>query len=157
MKVATERRDSRGIVLREGETVEIDTGRLSGGDALLRLVVAFAASGEVSTWDRAAAVVDEADAEVVRRAMMRLFALHMFGTEDTEARIAMRNVRVGDYVRLHGGVSCVREALDNADQRTSTRGITLKVNIGGPGGHALTYCYPADVTIPLVARERRLA
>lgn len=107
----------------------------------------------VNTWDAAAEAVGRIpDEETVRLALSHLLALHAFGDKETEPQVAMRNVKVGDYVRLHGIVCYVREVRDQATSRIYTRGIHLKVNYHGPDGTESAFSYSANVTIPLVYR-----
>jgi len=110
---------------------------------------------DVNHWDAAEAAVSATpDEQTVRLALSHLLALHLSADKDTEPVVAMRNVKPGDYVRLHGSVAYVREVLDPAVSRVYNRAITLKVNLHNPDGKADTYIYDANVTIPLVYRPK---
>ena len=128
-------------------------GRLHPSSGIARLM-ADLPEGFVNTWEAADEAVERASEETLRSACRGLLALHIFAQEEDEPVVAMRNVRVGDYVRLHGCVSYVREIWDEAPERSPKRSIGLKVNAHGPDGLQLSYAYDADVHIPLVARER---
>jgi hypothetical protein len=97
-------------------------------------------------------VVEGAEQDVKDAALRRLLALHALQLADTEPSVAMRNVRAGDYVRLHGTRCYVRQVIDGAPSGSPERSITLKVNYHGPDGAATTFAYAADVRIPLLAR-----
>lgn len=136
---------------RAGYALGVDGAvRLHGGRGMRVLLEAEAAQSSPNTWDRAAAAVDAqmaANPEVVAVAAGHLLALHRFQLEDGEPSAAMRNVRVGDYVRLHG-TKCYVERIVNGDKPT----ITLKVRLHSPSGAEGTYSYDRDVRIPLIAR-----
>jgi hypothetical protein len=123
-------------------------------DAALQRLLATIPTDPVNLWDAADAAVEHADDETVRAALRGLLGLHLHELRHNEPQVAMRNVQEGDYVRLHGTASYVREVLDRAPSRSPQRAITLKVNHHRPDGPQGTYAYSADVRIPLVARPR---
>jgi hypothetical protein len=129
-------------------------GRLHPTAAVERLLATIPAD-PVNLWDAADVAVDQADEETLRAALRGLLGLHLHQLRYNEPQIAMRNVLEGDYVRLHGTVSFVREVLDQAVSRSPKRSITLKVNYHTPGGPQATYAYAANTSIPLVARPRQ--
>lgn len=108
----------------------------------------------VNVWDAADAAVEATtDPDVKDAALRNLLALHEVALEEETPMVAMRNVRVSDYVRLHGCTCYVRQVLDDAPSRSRYRSITLKVELHKPGGTRQTFAYSADVRIPLLARE----
>lgn len=129
-------------------------GRLHHAAALDRLLATVPADA-VNLWDAADEAVEQADEETVRAALRGLLGLHLHDLADAEPMVAMRNVREGDYVRLHGTVCVVRGVLDRAESHSPKRSITLKVNYHRPDGPESTFAYAADVRIPLVARPRQ--
>lgn len=135
-------------------TVGFDSkGRLHHTSAIDRLLAEVPAAPP-NLWDAADTAVEQADEETVRAALRGLLGLRLHELRHDEPQVAMRNVRAGDHVRLHGTVCFVREVIDRAESRVRWRGITLKVNYHGPDGAPTTYCYPAEASIPLVARPR---
>lgn len=103
--------------------------------------------GFFNHWDGAEGAVREADPEVAHAALRGLLALHLFNLDDDEPSVAMRNVRVGDVVRLHGTPREVRD-IHKTDHPESA--ITRLVQWGQ--GCADTFIYDRNVRIPLVYR-----
>jgi hypothetical protein len=119
--------------------------RPSGAEALEGLVAAQAEQESPNTFDRADLTVEQASEADVRSALRRLLALHVVDLKQSEPMVAMRNVRVGDYVRLHG-TKCWVADIVNPGKHT----ITLMVVVGG---YKATFAYQRDVRIPLIARH----
>jgi hypothetical protein len=130
-----------------------DQGRLHGAPALALLLGEMVSLTGQNTWQRADTAVEDASAIVKDAALRHLLALHAFTLETPEPSIALRNVREGDYVRLHG-TACYVEQVVNADKPTLTLHVRAH-SAGGPG--PTTFAYDRDVQIPLVARERQPA
>lgn len=112
----------------------------------------------VNAFDAAHAAVqriaDAGDRQALEGALESLLALRLLADQDTEPQVAMRNVRAGDVLRLLDGSLChVLEVSDNAPSRSFQRGIHLKVAYHNPDGRQTSFSYPADVSVPLLARQ----
>jgi hypothetical protein len=137
------------LARRHGSTPD---GQLHPATGVRLLLEDYAASEKVNPWAKSREVAAAAEREVLEAAASHLLALHALQLKDDEPSVAVRNVRVGDYVRLHGIKCYVYAIRDVAKARTQDRAIHLKVNYHRKGGPESSFAYAAYVRIPLIAR-----
>lgn len=129
----------------ERDQLGVDTKDRLHGAAALALLLGQAhesAKQQDNLWKQAdAAVSATKNTEVKDAALAYLLSLHLHHLEDDLPQVAMRNVRVGDIVMLHG-VALAVEKIINPYKPC----ITLQTRLGA-------FAYDRDVRIPLFSRD----
>ena len=131
-------------------------GRLHGASAVRRLLNATPVGPDwnhgapVNFWTAAADAVAQADQETKDAALRDLLALHMFGLTATDPTVAVRNVKEGDVVELHGMTSTVTQKLGDGK---NGHAVNLHVTSGDRDDDTgRLFAYDVDVRIPLKHR-----
>ena len=129
-----------------------DYRRLPGpasSDAIERLLDLAEGTEHPNPHDAAALATEMVTEAEARSALRKLLALHMFNLADEDPQVAMRNVRIGDVVSVHG-FNVTVQAIRNREKATIT--IIGRLYGSEDTDKERTFAYDRDVRIPLKRR-----
>jgi len=132
-------------------------GRMHGASAVRRLLNATPVGppwnhgAPENLWTAADDAVAQADQETKDAALRHLFALHMHELTAAYPTVAMRNVKSGDVVTLHGADHTVVEKTGDG-QRGHVVNLQVVFSPARGVDHSKVFAYEGDVRIPLKHR-----